>query len=175
MLNLKENDITQVWKAVKETRKEMLITTTEPECKQDDMLLSDYNIRNNVKNVCEKLNLHKNATKSSTVKPTRKLLETAAQMFTYLNYCPLFTSLYFYEDLFKTATPKDILLALTNVIKSSQNADNISSNKIFTKVMDMFKLILYKDIDYVTKKENMKMEKNNISSFEILKALGLTI
>ena len=162
----------QVWQAVKETRKSLLSTTIKPTCTEDDTLLADDYIVENGKNLLEKLKLDKNATVHLSKKPTLKSLEAGVQMFTYLNYCPLPTSLAFYDDLFRSASSKNILLALTNIVKTSYNADKIISNKIFIKVMELLQLSLYKDIDYVTKMENT-MNKNNVSSFENLKLLGL--
>ena len=118
----------------------------------------------------EKLKL--NTTYSTNIKVSDKILQTAAHMFTYLNFCPTAearTLTIFLQNLFTSRSAKNILLALTSMMKSSENAEKISSTKIFTKAMEIFKLSVYRDIDVITKEKNI----NEIKNFdESIKTIG---
>ena len=48
------------------------------------------------------------------------------------------------------------MLALTSMIKTSQNAGKISSTRIFMKAMEIFKLGTFRDIDVITKDRKIK-------------------
>ena len=133
------------WRIVKERRKMFLKTTSS--C--DDYtgtIVSDSHISDNIDNIIEKLT-------SDTIMSTsfddvsEETLETAAKMFTYLNFCPneLFS---FYADLFLNASPKEIMLALRSINKASITAAHkISSTKIFDRFTSISKLTHYKDIE----------------------------
>ena len=66
---------------------------------------------------------------------TNKTLETAAKIFTYLNLCPPKKLISFYEDLFNTASAKNMTLALLSILKTSKNAVKQSSAKIYKETI----------------------------------------
>ena len=61
----------------------------------------------------------------------------------------------FYKDLFKTASTKDIVLALLSLFKSSQNAEKVTTIKVFEKVMESIASIS-NDIEYSNKEQQMQ-------------------
>ena len=46
----------------------------------------------------------------------------------------------FYDDLFTEESPKNIILAMLSMLKTTRNADRISSQKIFLNVADKLKI-----------------------------------
>ena len=58
----------------------------DPDCQAGYTLLLDNHIKDNIETVVEKLKL--NTTYSTNKNVSNKILQTAADMFTYLNFCP---------------------------------------------------------------------------------------
>ena len=157
-----------VWEIVKQTRKSFLSLQTDP-CKESDTQLSENFIKVNNDIVQEKLELKTFYDSNKTV--SDKTLQVAAEMFIYLNYCPRYIS--FLEDLIKYDSAKNILLALTSMIQTSQNAAKESSTKVFLKALELFELSYYKDVDLITKETGVDNYQNNVKSFnETLSVLG---
>ena len=134
-----------IWKTVRQIRKSFLSQNTDPQCliryNSNPSLLIDNHIKDNIKTVGEKLKL--NTTYYTNKKISERILHTAAEMFTYLNYCPTAeakTLSIFLQDLFTSSSAKNILLALTSMMKSSKNSEKESSIEIFMKTMEIFKL-----------------------------------
>ena len=69
-------------------------------------------------------------------------------MYTYLNYCPP-PILNLYKDLFKTATPKEIVLALISMMKLADNSDKTTAEKVFYKLTEISKTQNFEIIDGV--------------------------
>ena len=150
MANLiKVTDPQTVWKFAREIRKKFLKQNSNYGCiittHYTKILVSDYNIKSNILSLEEKLKLAKNEIPSRRV--SKQNLETAGNIFTYMNFCPTFQLHSFYKDLFKTASTKDIILALISLLKSSHNADKETTIKVFEKVMQRISSIS-KDFDY---------------------------
>ena len=83
-----------------------------------------------------------------------KTLQTAAEMFTYLNYCPSLIPKHFlfYAELLKTGTPREITLALTSIIKTVKDANiNKQTIKNFRKWMESLRLLDFENIQILTK------------------------
>ena len=159
-----------ILKIVKKIRKSILSEENDPECEYPNTLLSNSYVKKNINSVKEKLNL--TTTFNMTNKNvTKKTLEQAAQMFTYLNYCPPHLY-YFLRKIEFSETPKNILLAIISIIKTRNNAEKRSSTKIFTKIMEKLKLHNHKDIDIITKGEGLK-DKHFDTWNKTLKFLGL--
>ena len=70
---------------------------------------------------------------------TQETLETAGKMFTYLSLCPPNTHKFYY-DLFTDESPKNIILAIISMLKTTRNANKISSDKIFLNVAEKLKI-----------------------------------
>ena len=131
----KLNDKENVWKIVKETRKPFLYYYSNLPC---NILLPDHIITENIKRIYEKLHLKPSKPSENITKET---LKTAAEMFTYLNYCPPKQLISFYANLFHNASPKEIIQALTSIRMASQNAAKEISFKIFRRVKENLKFI----------------------------------
>ena len=155
MLDKVHLDQKNVWKIVRQVRKSFLSKNTNPIC-DIYSLLTDNHIKDNIETVVENLKL--NTTYSTNKNVSDKILQTAADMFTYLNLCPSAgakTLSNFLQDLFKSRSAKNILLALTSIMKSSKDAKKESSTKIFMKAMELFKLSTYSDIEVITKEKKI--------------------
>ena len=102
------------------------------------------------------------------------ILQTGAEMFIYLNFCPP-KLLKFYEDLLVQGSIKDIILAFTNIMKTRRNAEMLSTTKTWNKIREKLKFLKYKQIESFVVK-NMSNHKGNNStnntSIEDLAALG---
>ena len=107
---------------------------------------------------------------------SRNVSVTAVELFTYLNFCPnkafkLISN--FFENLIKTESEKNILLALASMMKTSENISQESSTRIFIKTMEKMKLHHYKDIDIITKTNGFNdCAKNSNHCNETFKTLG---
>ena len=141
-----------IWKVVKEIRKSFLQNLGEYNTYtcilENKAIFEIYEIYKNIKSMEKKLDL-----KSTTIaneRTSKVSLKTAAEMFTYLNYCPPHKLIMVYKHLFTTATPKDILTAIASIIRVSQNAAKESSLIIFSKVLERFELVSEK-IQIITK------------------------
>ena len=120
-----------------------------------------------IKSFAEKLELK--TTYSTNRNVSVKTLKTAAYMFTYLNFCPHAPTLTtFLRDLFYSRSAKNILLALTSIMKSSRNAEKEISTKIFMKAMEIFKLSTYSDIEVITKEKKINEFKHVNETRKIL-------
>ena len=145
---MNQERIKYIWKIERKRRK--IFLRTESCCKvYDGLIISKASIIKNTKSVVEKITDDK-ITDVPSEEISEGTLKTAADMFTYLNFCP--TKLFsFYTDLFTSATPKEIILALTSIMKSSvSEAHRRSSIKIFDKTTNILKLYNYKDIEILT-------------------------
>ena len=170
MMDRVKNNQENVWKIVKQIRKSFLSQNTEPECQDHETLLSDSYIKDNIDVVEEKLKL--NIETDHNKKVSDETLQFAANLFTYLNYCPN-KDFHVLLSIIKSESAKNILLTLTSMMKTSQNAGKISSTKIFTKAMEIFSLFIYRDIDAITKEKGFDHLRNyNKQYIETLKVLG---
>ena len=156
---LAKNKLNQenIWKVIRQIRKSFLSFDFNPSCDIGNPLLFHNNhIKKNIKTVGEKLKV--NTTYSRNKEVSEIILQTAADMFTYLNFCPSAearTLSNFLQDLLTSRSAKNILLALTSMMKRSVNAEKESSTKIFTKAMELFKLSTYRDIEVITKEKKI--------------------
>ena len=154
MYTKKEVELEKIWKTVRETRKSFQFEDTDssPECqtKTNPLLLSASIINENNKKIEKELGW--NAKTALYENISKETLETAAEMFTYLNHCPQEHKLLsFYKYLFKTASPKDIILALTSIMKTTKDLEKEKSENIFRKVMESFKLLTYENLQIIIK------------------------
>ena len=169
MLDMTQVDQKNVWKYVRQIRKSFLSQNSDPDCQYHDTLLSDNYIKDNIDIVEEKLKLTKTTTPHKNV--SNKSLKFSANIFTYLNFCP--TKDFYVLSVTKSESAKNILLALTSMMKTSQNAGKQSYTKIFTKAMEIFRLSIYRDIDAITKEKGFHELRNNFETYnETLKVLG---
>ena len=138
------------WKIVQEIRKSFLSEYTEPECqynndKEDKILLSNNNIKNNINNLEKKLEQSQ-----PSMDVSDETIQTAAKMFTYLNHCPP-KLLSFVENLVTTGRAKDMILGLSNAKNTFEGYVKQSSSKILIKLMETLKLKQFEKIQIITK------------------------
>ena len=158
-----------VWKVVKEVRSKFLTDNLEPECNIVNTLVSEDSIKDNMEIVMSKLNLE-----IMTCYPIENLtlenIYDAADMFIYLNYCPS-KLLPLFHHLFMTQSPKNILLAMTNIFKTSQNAEKDISIKIFKNMMKHFNLSNFENLELLVD-ENTIISLKNFTEEESWDKLG---
>jgi len=145
-MNVKPEDIDSIWKLVKQIKQFFLFKSASSVC-SGSSILNDNDIINNTMKFEEKLNL--STTEDFFKNVTERTFETAGKMFIYMNSCPP-PVLTFYKDLFKNGTSREIILALTSIIKSSHKRDRDVARKIWSKITDEMKLT-YKLIERSTK------------------------
>ena len=163
-----------VWKIIKETRFSLLFVKPDQDCNRDKTLVSDGNIQDILNNLAAKLKL--NLTSNPNKNVSDKILETAAKMFTYLNFCPSLMPKHNFLQayLFKTGTPTEIILALISMMKTSQNVDEKGNIiEVFGTLMGYLKLESYKEVQSITKRicylnDTFGICKTNINSNEYL-------
>ena len=121
MLDMTKLDQENVWKIVKKTRISFLSECLDKRCQYHNPLLINSIIEKNINILAAELNL--NTTSGTNANMSNKNLQTAVEMFTYLNYCPSFIPPHalLTAYLSKTGTPREIILALTSAMKTSQN------------------------------------------------------
>jgi len=169
MLDKVQLDQEKIWKIVRQIRKSFLSQLKNPKCQNSETLLSDTYIKDNIDVVEETFKQH------IEIKPKKSLshetLQFAANLFTYLSYCP--TKDFYVLSVIKSESAKNILLALISMMKTSKNAGIKTSTEIFTKAMEMFQLISYKDMDAINKEKGFDDWRNDLKHHnERLKVLG---
>ena len=149
MLDATKLDMTIVWKLAKETRIAFLSDHTNPECFNGNaLLLSGSNIHDNINSLAGKMKLETISVTKENI--SNETLKNAATIFTYLNYCPPKISSLIHH-MFKTGTLKGIILALKSIMQTSKNnLDKQVSTKIFIKVMKIFNLQHFEEIESIT-------------------------
>ena len=149
MLDTTELDLVNVWEIVKKARLSFLLEHSDSDC--IGALLSDTIIQENINNLAAELNLKTTSTLNEIV--SNETLKSAVEMFTYLNYCPASFNKFFSfsKYLFETGTPKQIILAMIEIMKTSQNAAKIGKVELFPRVMNIFNLFQYEQIQKITK------------------------
>ena len=144
-------DQENVWKIVKKIRISLLSEHTALDCYIP--MLSDEIIQGNINQVALELNLNTSSTPNENV--SKHILQRAVEIFTYLNYCPsLFIPkpLLLYANLLKNGTVRDIVLALTSIIKTSQNTQEREDTiKNLENLMKSFHLKEFENIQILTK------------------------
>ena len=148
LLNQNQDHIDDVWKIVKQVRKNFLTEKTDPICRDHDNQISLDDIKTNIDNV-EK-HLTRNQTNHNKLE-TDILLQIGAEMFIYLSICPP-KLLKFYEELLVHGSIKDIILAFTNIMKTRRNAEKSSATKLWSKLEDKLKFLNYKKLESLTLK-----------------------
>ena len=148
--NMTQVDHENVWKLVKEARKSLFLSENQQlDCHLYKVLLVDTLIKSNIDSLAEKLQLNPTSVPNETV--SHKTLETAGDMFTYLNYCPNKLESIIVQIL-ENGTPKDIILAFTSILNSSpKNSIKRSSRNILLNVLKNFELDTYEKIQILTK------------------------
>ena len=128
---------------VKQVRNDFLVKNDDPECLIDwDNKIAEKYIKTNIDRVEIYL------TKDSYKNLTEKNLQTGAEMFTYLNFCPPKNLIKFYKELLLLKSPKHIILAMTNIMKTRKNAEKLTATKIWNKIENSWKYLKYRKIEF---------------------------
>ena len=119
MLHSRIQDQENFWKIVKDTRMSLLLENADLYCRSD-LIFQFSIIQDNINSLAAKLKFN---TTSYTPKKniSFETLQTAVEMFTYLNYCPP-KLLDFKIQLLQTGKPRELILALISLKESSQKA-----------------------------------------------------
>ena len=105
-------------------------------------LITTSLLKTNIEQIEENLNLNISSLVYENV--TIETVDVAGKMFLYLNFCPDAKFLLFLEDLFKTASLQNMLLSLTSITKTSQNAVQKSSSLILNMLMENLNSAIFK-------------------------------
>ena len=146
-------------------------TTLDKDCKtqtlKNDMLYADINFQ--VREFEKQMEMRPNGRMFENT--TYELLKAAAEMFIYMNICPCklesdsantmeqwFKSWYtFYQDLFRTQAPGDVILTLNRLMKSGNNLkDKIRAEKLFKRTGTLLAL-KYEEIQRIMPEEGIKL------------------
>ena len=126
-----------VWKIIKDLRRNFLTGNRSKECETEDNQISKKERKSNIDHVQEKLKttqIQENVLEN--VK--REILQLGVEMYTYLNFCTP-KIIKFYKELLLQGSTKDIILALTNIMKTKRNAEESTAKKIWKKLKEEFK------------------------------------
>ena len=159
MLQQNHDDIDNIWIIIKQVRKKYLSHNDDSECQEYDNQIADDDIKTNIDNVEDNL-----TTKSMDYDPydetmdydpydeniTEDILHAGVEMFTYLNFCPPTKLLQFYKELQLQRSTKDIILAMTNIMKTRRNSEKSTATIIWNKIDQKLKNLKYRIIDSVT-------------------------
>ena len=107
-----------MWKIIKEIRKNSMSKSEDTDCDNKDILLETSSIIEQIDLTEKQINDTKNNSNLTKTLNQNQTLQTAFEMFTYLNYCPP-QSLQIYKKLFNSDTTKDILLGKVSFLKRS--------------------------------------------------------
>ena len=146
------SDVERLWTVVKKIRSEVFLNRL---CNQPKTLYTGADIMSNVESV-ENL-LEVNSSEITIDDMPRSTLQTAGEMYLYLNSCPENLKPWFqlYTDLFQSQTLNQIVLTLNRILKV-EDSPKIKGFKRITRVL--FKRIStlyslkYQYVHYVTKK-----------------------
>ena len=168
-----ENDINHTWDIVKNIREKFLLEHPKYECQLADTLIADQYITENIDIIERELQVQQNDTIFDNI--TKEALEIGAEIYTYLNYCPP-RIIQFYKELLLKGSEKEIILVLTNIMKTRRNAEMETAESIWKKI-DLEFNFLYQNIEKITRKQWSKdhiFDFRNESLKGLIKELGVS-
>ena len=140
-----------IWERLKVIRKLFVLKYCQLDCCEQYFpprsLIKNNYIQENIEKL--KVEFKVNSSVFTIHNMTERRLETAARMFTYLNICPD-NLILFYRNLLKNSSAKQILLALTNIMKTSKNARKQIAAKIWIKFTEHFQTLYFDKIGSIT-------------------------
>ena len=146
-----------LWKVIKEIRKDFLLKNLTRVCQDSNTLLHDYYIFENTKMIEKSLDIETDYESHGNV--TKETIEAGVKMFTYLNLCPPMMMKYF-EELLLKGTLKEIILSTSAIIRKSKKAVKKSAIDLFQKIGQKLGL-KHRKIDLVTKRKSIFIENKN--------------
>ena len=147
MLQQNYDDIDNVWKIIKQVRKNYLSHNDDPECRENGNQIAKDDIKTNIDNVEERLTTNLTDFNFHDENIKEDILQAGAELFTYLNFCPPKKLLKFYKELLLKRSTKDIILAITNIIKMRRNAEKSTATTIWSKIDKKMINLKYRRID----------------------------
>ena len=142
-------DKDNIWKFLKAIRKNYLSRESVPECRIGLNLISESCIKDILYNLTKKSKkLQENKSKNYFDYE----YTYGAKMFIYLSFCPPKKLIKFYRELFVKGSIRDMILALTNIMKTRRNAEKSSATKLWSKLEDKLKFLNYKKLESLTLK-----------------------
>ena len=175
MLQQNHDDIDNNWKIIKQVKKSFLISNDNPKCVPSFYPIVEDEIKKNNDNIEEYLTAN-TADYDSHENIAEDILQAGAEMFTYLNFCPPKKLLKFYKELLLQRSTKDIILAITNIIKKRRNAEKSTATTIWSKIDKKMINLKYRRIDLVTlrhmRHSSEFVDCKNKSCREEMKSLG---
>ena len=122
-------------------------------------------INHNLLEIIKELNINESSINETPIEYIpRSYIQTAGNMFTYLNYCPPHV-IGLYRILFKDATSREMIVAASNLIKTSRNTEKKIAIAVWHKLMENFGS-MYRKIEQITRQE--KYENQDALLKEIL-------
>ena len=140
MLQQNHDDIDNIWIIIKQVRKNYLSHNDDLECPKWEHKIAYNDIKTNIDYVEAHLRA-KSTDYDSHENITEDILQIGAEMFTYLNFCPPKKLLQFYKELLLQRSTKDLILAMTNIMKTRRNAEKSSATKIWSKISQKLKYL----------------------------------
>ena len=150
MIHQTQYNFETIWGIIKDVRTSFMENIDPDECGVDYKMPQNEYISKNINKVEEKFEFSSNSNNSIFENVSQETFEEAFKMYTFLNFCPPKMK-YFYTEIFKNASPKNMISALAGLLKTSRNAaEKEAATKIFPKLMEKLKLTYYKSIDLIT-------------------------
>ena len=138
-------DKDNIWKFLKAIRKNYLSRESVPECRIGLNLISESCIKDILYNLTKK-------SKKLQENKSKNYFDYGATMFIYLSFCPPKKLIKFYRELLAKGSIRDMILALTNIMKTRRNAEKSSATKLWSKLEDKLKFLNYKKLESLTLK-----------------------
>ena len=151
MLHFEQVQQDSFWNFMREIRVMNVFTQEDIECSKDSdcILFTEKMLKKNNFMMETKLGMTSNYKILENVK--KETLQLAAEMFTYLNFCPKkLDSVLMYQQIFKKATAKDILLALNSIRRKSTSFDKNIVEQVWSFVTNKLNITSYKKLKSYT-------------------------
>ena len=169
MLQQNHDDIDNLWIIIKKVRKDYFSHNVDTEC---FIQIAENDIKTVIDNVEENL-IKKSTEYDSHDNITEDILQVGAEMFIYLNFCPPNKLMKFYKEVLLKQSTKDIILAMTNIIKTRRNAEKSTATRIWSKIDQKLRNLRYRVINSVTLRHFSEfVDCKNKSCSEEMKSLG---
>ena len=143
MLQQNHGDIDNIWKIVKQVRKKFLTVIVDTECQDIVNQIASENIKAIIDDVQKYLTINA-MDYDSHENVTENILHIGAEMFTYLSFCPPKNLIKFYKELLLQGSTKDIILAMTNIMKTGRNSEKSTATIIWNKIEKKMKNLKYR-------------------------------
>lgn len=147
-----EEEKENIWKIIRKIRKNYLLAYVEVEKlqwgKRCDDFIPKFLVQDHMDKIEKDLNMNISINLHENIE--KETLDLAAQMFIYINFCPDENYLLFLKDLFKKDSLQNMLLSLSSIKKTTQNAVKKSSSLILNMLLRKFSLCHFKRINELT-------------------------